>query len=154
MKTLSEGDLAPDFDLPDQRGQQTSLRTLLQDGPVVLFFYPAAETAGCTREACHFRDLAAEFAQAGGQRIGISRDSVEKQNSFDTNHGLGYPVLSDADGAVATAYGVKRGLLGAIAPVKRTTFVIDRDQAVRAVIASEMNMNAHADQALDTLRKL
>ncbi|MFT4009812.1 MAG: peroxiredoxin [Nocardioidaceae bacterium] len=154
MKTLTEGSTAPDFELPDQNGRPVSLSGLLANGPVVLFFYPVADSPGCTREACHFRDLAAEFAETGAQRIGISRDTVEKQQAFDTHHGLGYPVLSDADGAVADAYGVKRGLLGALVPVKRTTFVVDRDQVVRAVIASETNMSVHADKALSTLHSL
>ena len=64
MKTIAEGSLAPDFELPDQDGKPVALSTLLLDGPVVLFFYPAALTPGCTKEACHFRDLAAEFAAA------------------------------------------------------------------------------------------
>jgi peroxiredoxin Q/BCP len=65
---MKEGDLVPDFELPDQTGTKRLLSDLLADGPVVLFFYPAAMTAGCTREACHFRDVAADFAAAGVQR--------------------------------------------------------------------------------------
>ena len=79
---MKPGDHAPDFELPDQTGQLRRLSTLLADGPVVLFFYPAAGTPGCTKEACHFRDLASEFAQAGVQRVGISRDAVDKQQNW------------------------------------------------------------------------
>ena len=79
---MQTGDEVPDFELPDQDGAPRRLSALLADGPVVLFFYPAAMTAGCTKEACHFRDLAAEFAAAGVQRVGISRDSVAKQKEF------------------------------------------------------------------------
>jgi peroxiredoxin Q/BCP len=152
MKTLTQGAVAPDFELPDQDGTPTTLDGLLADGPVVVFFYPAAQTPGCTKEACHFRDLDAEFASVGAQRVGISRDDVATQRAFADKHRLGYRLLSDADGAVAAAYGVKRGLLGALSPVKRTTFVIDRDRSVRKVIASELDMSAHADQALEELR--
>lgn len=149
MKT---GDLVADFELPDQTGTPRRLSTLLADGPVVLFFYPAAGTPGCTREACHFRDVAAEFAAAGATRVGISVDAVAKQARFADDHGFDYPLLSDADGTVAAAFGVKRGLLGALIPVKRTTFVIDTDRTVLGVISSEFNVNTHADRALELLR--
>ncbi|MGH3451846.1 MAG: peroxiredoxin, partial [Haloechinothrix sp.] len=69
---MNTGDLVPDFTLPDDAGNPRSLSEFLADGPVVLFFYPAAMTPGCTAESCHFRDLAAEFTAAGGRRIGIS----------------------------------------------------------------------------------
>jgi thioredoxin-dependent peroxiredoxin len=147
------GDEVADFELPDQDGTPRRLSGLLADGPVVLFFYPAAMTAGCTREACHFRDLGAEYAAAGVQRVGISRDEVAKQHEFADKHGFDYPLLSDADGQVAAQFGVKRGrLMGGIVPVKRSTFVIGADRRVVAVIHSETNMQAHADQALAALR--
>ena len=141
-----------DFTLPDQTGAIRTLSEFLAEGPVVLFFYPAAMTPGCTKEACHFRDLASEFATVGAQRVGISTDAVDKQAQFAEKQKFDYPLLSDADGAVATAFGVKRGLLGKFMPVKRTTFVIDTDRTVLQVIASEVNMDTHADKALETLR--
>lgn len=143
--------MAPDFELPDQDGHARRLSALLADGPVVLFFYPGADTPLCTAEACHFRDLAADFAAAGAQRVGISMDSVQAQSAFAAKRGFDYPLLSDADGAVAAQFGVKRGLLGKIAPVKRTTFVIGRDRVVLQVIASELRANEHADRALKFL---
>jgi peroxiredoxin Q/BCP len=146
------GDLVDDFELPDQTGTPRRLTTLLADGPVVLFFYPAAMTSGCTKESCHFRDLAAEFTAAGAQRVGISRDSVDKQRQFAELNNFDYPLLSDSDGAVATALGVKRKLpLGALS-TKRMTFVIDTDRRVLEVIQSEMNMDQHADRALEVLK--
>ncbi len=151
MKTLSVGSPAPDFTLPDQQGDERTLSRLLQDGPVVLFFYPVAMSGGCTKEACHFRDLADEFTAAGGQRVGVSVDEVAKQEQFARQGGLDYPLLSDVEGDVATAYGVRRRF---ITPVKRATFVIDRDQRVAAVITSETNMTVHADRALEGLRRL
>ena len=150
MKT---GDRAADFELPDQTGKVRTLSELLADGPIVLFFYPAAMTPGCTKEACHFRDLAAEFAAVGANRVGISTDAVDKQAKFADQRRFDYPLLSDTDGAIATQFGVKRGLLGRFIPVKRTTFVIDTDRSVLAVIASEINMDSHADKALEVLRQ-
>ena len=148
---MDVGDIVEDFELTDEQGVRRSLTRLLADGPVVLFFYPAAMSAGCTVEACHFRDLATEFKEAGGQRLGISTDPVAKQKEFADFNGFDYPLVSDESGEVATAFGVKRKY---ITPVKRATFVIDRDRTVRSVITSEMNMTVHADRALEALRGL
>ncbi|MEC3958807.1 peroxiredoxin [Nocardia sp. CDC153] len=150
---MKAGQLAPNFELPDQSGTVRSLESLLADGPVVLFFYPAANTPVCTAEACHFRDLATEFKNAGATPVGISADSVDVQSGFAAKQGLGFPVLSDAGAKVAAEFGVKRGLLGAVMPVKRTTFVIDPDRTIAKVIASEIRANVHADEALKFLRE-
>src|SRR6185369_3905568 len=83
MKT---GDKVDDFELPDDTGTVRSLSEFLREGPVVLFFYPAAMTTGCTKESCHFRDLATEFKEVGAQRVGISGDTVEKQKEFSDKH--------------------------------------------------------------------
>lgn len=150
---MKASDRVAEFELPDQTGKRRSLTELLTDGPIVLFFYPAAMTPGCTKEACHFRDLAAEFAAVGASRVGISTDAVDKQAKFADKERFDYPLLSDADGTVARQFGVKRGLLGKFMPVKRTTFVIDTDRTVLAVIASEISMDSHADKALEVLRQ-
>jgi thioredoxin-dependent peroxiredoxin len=144
------GDAVEDFTLPDQTGTTRSLSELLADGPVVLFFYPAAMTTGCTRESCHFRDLASEFKAVGASPVGISVDPVEKQAMFSEKHGFGFPLLSDSDKRVAGALGVASGFR--LGPVKRSTFVIGQDRHVLAVIKSELNMNKHADEALAFLR--
>ena len=149
MRTISEGSTVEDFELPDQDGTPVRLSEVLARGPVVLFFYPAAMTSGCTREACHFRDLRAEFAAVGAQRLGISVDPVARQKEFADAHGFDYPVLSDESGDVARAFGVKRRHL---TPVKRATFVIDPDRTVRTVVTSELSMAVHADRALAALR--
>ncbi|HTZ43752.1 MAG TPA: peroxiredoxin [Jatrophihabitans sp.] len=146
---MQPGELVPDFELADQSGRPRRLSMLLADGPVVLFFYPAAMTSGCTKESCHFRDLAAEFAAAGAQRVGISADPVEKQNRFAELNRLDYPLLSDPDGEVARIFGVKRRF-GPL-PVKRRTFVIGKDRSLITEIRSEFDMNVHADQALRAL---
>jgi thioredoxin-dependent peroxiredoxin len=151
--TMKRGDKVAEFELPDQTGARRGLTSLLADGPIVLFFYPAAMTPGCTKEACHFRDLASEFAAFGASLVGISMDAVAKQAKFAERQKFDYPLLSDADGTVATQFGVKRGLLGKLMPVKRTTFVIDTDRTVLEVIASELSMDTHADKALEVLRQ-
>ncbi|MGW0212458.1 peroxiredoxin [Streptomyces sp. NPDC003233] len=147
---IEVGDKAEDFALPDETGTTRRLTELLAEGPVVLFFYPAALTPGCTAEACHFRDLAAEFAAVGARPVGISGDSVDKQQEFAGRHGLGMPLLSDADGTVRERFGVKRGF--SLAPTKRVTFVIAQDRTVLEVVRSELRMNTHADRALAALR--
>ena len=149
---MIKGDLAPDFTLPDQDGTARTLSKMLESGPVVLFFYPGALTPGCTKESCHFRDLASEFQARGAQRVGISMDEVAKQKKFETVHALDYPLLADSGGVVARSYGVKR-MIGLL-KVKRTTFVIGTDQRVLEVISSEMDMNVHADRALAALAPL
>ncbi|MFJ9907363.1 peroxiredoxin [Streptomyces sp. NPDC101152] len=149
-ETVNVGDKIDDFELPDETGTPRTLSGLLADGPVVLFFYPAALTAGCTAEACHFRDLAAEFAEVGAHPVGISGDTVERQQEFSGRHTLGMPLLSDADGTVRERFGVKRGFT--LAPTKRVTFVIAEDRTVLEVVRSELRMNTHADRALAALR--
>ena len=146
---MDVGDIVDDFELPDETGTPRTLSGLLENGPVVLFFYPAAMTPGCTKESCHFRDLAAEFAAAGGQRVGISFDTVDKQHQFSEKHGFDYPLLADTDREVAEIFGVNRSR--GFSPVKRSTFVIGTDQTVRAVIHSEFSMDKHADEALAVL---
>ncbi|MFF3907987.1 peroxiredoxin [Streptomyces sp. NPDC001848] len=139
-----------DFTLPDETGTGRRLTELLADGPVVLFFYPAALSPGCTAEACHFRDLAAEFAAVGARPVGISGDAVDRQQEFAGRHTLGFPLLSDEDGTVRERFGVRRGL--SLAPTKRATFVIDQDRTILEVVRSELRMSAHADRALAALR--
>lgn len=149
---MQAGDTAPDFSLADDTGTTRTLSELLAHGPVVLFFYPLASSGGCTQESCHFRDLAAEFAAVGAQRVGISADSVEKQHAFSTANSFDYPLLSDPKGVVAKQFDAKRAWLPVL-PVKRRTFVIDTDRRVLEVITGEMRFDEHADSALAVLRE-
>jgi peroxiredoxin Q/BCP len=149
---VQKNDVAYDFTLPDQDGNDRTLSTMAKDGPVVLFFYPAALSAGCTKESCHFRDLNAEFTSLGAQPVGISMDSADRQAQFSKKNGFHFPLLADEDGDVARHYGVKRAL--GFLKVKRATFIIDQDMVVREVIHSEVNMNSHADHALEALAAL
>jgi thioredoxin-dependent peroxiredoxin len=148
----SKGDTVDDFELLDETGTARRLSGFLAAGPVVLFFYPAAMTRGCTAESCHFRDLAAEFAEVGAQRVGISRDAVDRQRQFSELHRFDFPLLSDPDGAVAERFGVRRRLALGPLSTKRMTFVIDTDSRILDVIHSEVSMNDHADRALQALR--
>jgi peroxiredoxin Q/BCP len=143
------GDVAPDFELPDDSGGILKLSDRLAKGPVVLFFYPKAMTPGCTKESCHFRDMKGEFDAVGAQRIGISADTVDKQHQFSEKHDFDFPLVSDSNRSIARAFGVKRP-----GPLfnKRMTFVIDTDRKVLDVIGSETNMDKHADQALEVLK--
>jgi peroxiredoxin Q/BCP len=147
---MHKGDVVPDFELPDQTGTPRQLSEFLAAGPVVLFFYPAAMTYGCTKESCHFRDLAAEFGAVGAQVVGISADQVEKQKRFDEKETLGFPLLSDPDRVVAEQLGAKRGI--SFLPNKRVTYVIDTDRSILDVFHSEVSMGSHADKALALLK--
>jgi thioredoxin-dependent peroxiredoxin len=147
---MKPGDLVPDFELLDDEGTQRTLSGFLADGPVVLFFYPAALSSGCTVESCHFRDLAKEFGELGAQRVGISPDTVDKQREFSTTHSFDYPLLSDPDGTVARQFGVRRRFGPLL--TRRKTFVIDTDRHLLEEISSEFRMSVHADQALEILR--
>lgn len=146
---LQPGDTAPEFTLHDQSGRPVTLSQELDAGPVVVFFYPRAMTRGCTAESCHFRDLRAEFERVGARAIGISADSTDRQAEFDRRNSLGLALLSDPDRAVARRFGVKRP-----GPLfnRRATFVIDTDRRVLAAFSSELNMDTHADRALQALQ--
>jgi peroxiredoxin Q/BCP len=147
---LKRDDVVDDFEGVDDRGETVRLSSLLEKGPVVLFFYPAAMTYGCTIESCHFRDLAAEFAEVGAQRVGISADAVDKQAKFSAKHSFDFPLIADTDRSIAKLFGVTR--VGPL-PNRRVTFVIRTDRRIVAAISSETKMNSHADQALEALRQ-
>lgn len=146
---MEPGATVPDFTATDQEGNEVALSALVADGPVVLFFYPRAMTPGCTKESCHFRDLKAELAEVGARPVGISDDPPEKQRAFDQQNELGFTLLSDPDKEVAKLLGAKR--LGPLLN-RRLTVVIDTDRTVVEVIKSELDMEAHADRALEVLR--
>ena len=132
------GDLAPDFTLPDQRGETVSLSSL-RGKTVVLYFYPKADTPGCTTQACGVRDHRADYERAGAIVLGVSPDPVKKVKAFDDKYGLAFPLLADADHSVAEAYGVwgEKSMYGRkYMGVERTTFVIGADGVIREVFRS------------------
>lgn len=145
---MKRGDLIDEFELQDQDGHPVTLSDLVADGPAVLFYFVKAMTPGCTVESTHFRDLRSEFAAQGATIVGVSADPVDRHKQFDEQNTLGFPVLSDPDKTVAAILGVKR--FGPMPP-KRATFVIGTDKRLLESIASETNMNKHADDALSLL---
>jgi thioredoxin-dependent peroxiredoxin len=150
--TLAVGDKAPDFTLPCSSGGTVTLSDLTRKGrTVVVFFYPKDDTPGCTAEACGFRDLYEEFAGAGAEVLGISADSAVSHQRFVGKHKLPMKLLTDADGGVRQAWGV-RSTLG-IFP-GRATFVVDRDGVVRHAFASQLRVVSHVQQALVVVRRL
>jgi thioredoxin-dependent peroxiredoxin len=150
---MRNGDQVSDFELQDETGAPRRLSTLLKDGPVVLFFYPIASSGGCTQEACHFRDLAADFAAVGAQPVGISSDGETAQSIFASTHSLGYPLLSDKGHTVAKQLGAYRWFLPGGLHTRRITYVIGQDRRIIETVASESKFDVHADEALAILRK-
>jgi thioredoxin-dependent peroxiredoxin len=148
---LKTGDRAPEFSLAAGDGTTVSLSDFRGKKTVVLFFYPKDDTPGCTREACDFRDGHGSFQAAGAEVIGVSADSVESHQRFAEKHGLPMKLLSDRDGAVRAAYGVK-STLGLIPG--RVTFVIDREGVVRYVYSSQILVHNHVQKALEVVRGL
>jgi peroxiredoxin Q/BCP len=150
--TLAVGDRAPDFTLPGgPDGKNVTLRELLVKGPVVVFFYPKDDTPGCTVEACGFRDSYDAFAGAGAEVVGISSDSVASHDRFASKHKLPMTLLSDADGKVRAAYGVKATL--GLFP-GRATFVVDSAGFVRHVFVSQLRVESHVQKALEVVKRL
>ncbi|HLI15680.1 MAG TPA: peroxiredoxin [Acidimicrobiales bacterium] len=148
---MRTGEVVPAFELADQHGRLRSLDELVRKGPVVLFFYLAALTPGCTAEACHFRDLVERFGAVGAEPVGISPDPVERLRRFAEVHGIHFPLLSDPDGAVAAALGARRPIGVGPLRTRRMTFVIGTDRRVLGVIRSELRTALHADRALEVL---
>jgi thioredoxin-dependent peroxiredoxin len=129
MATLSAGDLAPDFTLPDPDGAEVTL-SALRGRKVIVYFYPAASTPGCTKQACDFRDSLASLQGAGYEVLGISPDKPAKQARFRDEEHVTFPLLCDPERTVLTAYGAygEKKLYGkTVTGVIRSTFVIDED---------------------------
>jgi thioredoxin-dependent peroxiredoxin len=127
--SLKVGDPAPEFALPDQQGVEIRLADL-RGRRVVVYFYPKADTPGCTTQACSLRDARADLDAAGAVVIGISPDKPAAQARFDSKYDLGFPLLSDTDHAVAEAYGVwgEKSMYGKkYMGIIRSAFVIDED---------------------------
>jgi peroxiredoxin Q/BCP len=129
MPRLSPGDPAPDFTLPDADGKDVSLRDL-RGRKVVVYFYPAAMTPGCTKQACDFRDSLASLAAAGYAVVGISPDKAEKLAKFRERDAVNFPLLSDPSKATLEAYGAygEKTMYGkTVTGVLRSTFVVGED---------------------------
>jgi peroxiredoxin Q/BCP len=149
---LSAGDAAPDFTLPDQDGEELTLSDL-RGQTVVLYFYPRADTPGCTAQACGIRDHRAAYDAAGVRVLGISPDPVEAISKFADKHTLGFTLLADADHSVAEAYGTwveKRNYGKTYMGVQRSTFIIDPEGTIASVI-EKASPKTHDDEVLALL---
>jgi peroxiredoxin Q/BCP len=137
---LANGQKAPDFELPDQDGQKQTLKALLKDGPLILYFYPADFTPGCTKEACSFRDLHQELLKAKLRVVGVSPQDVDSHRRFAETHGLNFPLLADPDKKVVKAYDLD-GPLGF--GVRRGTYLIGKDGTIRDSVLADLRIGAH-----------
>jgi peroxiredoxin Q/BCP len=152
---IEEGAQAPDFTLPDQDGEEVTLSEL-RGRPVVLYFYPKADTPGCTTQACGVRDHLPAYEKTGAVVVGVSPDPVKAVKKFHEGQGLNFTLLADADHAVCEAYGVwaeksmyGRTYWGAL----RSTFILDEEGAVRHVIP-KVSPKTHDDEVLKVLSEL
>jgi peroxiredoxin Q/BCP len=152
---VSPGDQAPDFELPDQDGEPVRLSEL-RGQPVVLYFYPKADTPGCTTQACGVRDHLPDYDEAGAVVLGASPDPVRAVKRFHNKQGLNFRLLADEDHAVADKYGVwmEKSMYGKTYwGVQRATFVIDPEGTVADVIP-KVSPKTHDEQVLKILGDL
>jgi len=151
-KSVGVGDVAPDFKLTSQTGQVIGLGDFIGKKPVVLYFYPKDFTAGCTAEACSFRDNFEVFKELGAEVIGVSSDSAESHAKFAKEYNLPFTLLADIGGKVRELYGVPKAA-GGIFP-GRVTYVIDRMGVIRYIFESLTHAEKHVDEAMRVLRLL
>jgi len=137
---LAIGGRAPEFTLPDQDGQSVSLSTLLRNGALILYFYPADFTPGCTREACSIRDLHSEIVRVGLNVAGVSPQTPDSHRAFREKYQLPFTLLSDIDKVVIRMYDV-RGPLGF--GVRRATYLIDQARYIRAAVLADFRISEH-----------
>jgi peroxiredoxin Q/BCP len=150
---LEPGQSAPDFTLSDQNGKWVTL-SKLKGSPVVLYFYPKDDTAGCTKEACGFRDAFADYAKAGAVILGVSPDGLDSHAKFAKKFELPFPLLSDAGNKVCEAYGVwkEKNMYGRkYMGVERTTYVIDKKGVVGKAF-SKVKVDGHAAAVLEAIK--
>ena len=149
MTELRVGDRAPDFSLLDERGLPVSLKDYLGKKTVVLYFYPKDFTAGCTAEACSFRDNYKSILDKGAAVVGVSLDSVESHLRFSQKYSLPFTILSDRSKEVAKAYGVL-GVGGFLA--KRITFIINKDGKITHIFP-KVDVKQHSEAVLKALEE-
>lgn len=149
------GKTAPDFTLPSTTGEPVSLRQFKNKKTVVLYFYPKNESPGGTKEACSFRDLAAELEQANTVILGVSTDSMESQLKFRDKHKLPFTLLADEEASVSKSYGVykQKNLYGKKSMgIERSTFIIDRTGRI-AQIYPKVKVEGHVQEIVEFLRE-
>lgn len=152
MKQISVGDKFPTFRLPNQEGTIIDSSNFLGRKPLVIYFYPKDETAGCTAQACAFRDSYQDFKDAGAEVIGISSDSSNDHQKFAEHHRLPFILLSDAKGEFRNTVGVPGSMLGLLPG--RVTYIINKAGIVRYVFNSQLNIKKHISESLKVLSSL
>ncbi|UZO79412.1 peroxiredoxin [Aquimarina sp. ERC-38] len=148
---IQVGDKAPSFKGVVEEDVIFDTSDLIGKKPFVLYFYPKDFTPGCTKEACQFRDSYEDFTEAGAEVIGVSSDSVKSHEKFKEKHRLPFILLSDLDGAIRKAYGVKSSLFGLLPG--RETFVIDQNGIIQMQF-NNLNASDHMKKALKIVKKL
>jgi len=148
MASVTTGDPVPEVDLTTDEG--TAPLSAHRGSWVVLYFYPADNSPGCTAQACSFRDAYEDFTEAGAVVIGVSGNSLESHDGFAKKHRLPFTLVTDDDGALRKAFGVRKSL-GIIDG--RVTYVIDPEGVVRDVFSSQIRATAHIGRALDVIGK-
>ncbi|KAK9697372.1 hypothetical protein RND81_08G033600 [Saponaria officinalis] len=148
---VTEGSQPPAFNLKDQDGKSVSL-SKFKGKPVIVYFYPADETPGCTKQACAFRDSYEKFKKAGAEVVGISGDDVSSHKSFKQKYKLPFTLLSDEGNRVRKEWGVPSDLFGALPG--RQTYVLDRNGVVRLVYNNQFQPEKHIDETLKFLQSL
>lgn len=151
MFHLKEGDPAPDFSAPNEKGQVLSLADY-KGKKLVLYFYPKDDTPGCTAEACSLRDGYGQFQSKGYEILGVSPDSVKKHGKFQDKFSLPFSLLADEDHAISEAYGVwgeKKFMGRAYMGIHRTTFVIDAEGKIERIVGKVDTLN-HTAQLLES----
>jgi peroxiredoxin Q/BCP len=141
---LQAGERAPEFTLPDETGTDRSMTELLSSGAIVLYFYPADFTPGCTRQACALRDMHGDMIKAGLRVVGISPQNPESHTKFKAKYNLPFVLLSDEHKAVIKMYGVN-GPLGF--GVRRASFLIDGGRRIRDVVLADFKIARHEEFA-------
>lgn len=139
---LKAGTKAPDFSLSDENGKLRTLSEFLAKGPLILYFYPADFTPGCTKEACSIRDLHDDITGSGLQVVGISPQSAQSHTEFKEKHNLPFPLLADENKVAVKAYDVN-GPLGI--GVRRATFLIDADGIIQDAVLADVFIGQHTD---------
>ncbi len=150
---LTAGDTPEDFTLTDDRGNEV-VWSALRGSPVAIFAYPKANTPGCTKEACAFRDLAGEFAALGVKVFGLSADSVKAQGNFRDKHDLTMPLLSDPDHVILEPWGIwaeKKNYGRTYMGIVRSTFLFDSD-GTAVEVWPKVRVNGHVDAVLEACR--
>ena len=153
MSDLNIGDAAPEFDLPTDSGGRASLAGL-KGKPFVLYFYPKDDTSGCTSEAKAFSEMKAQFAGAGAEVVGVSKDSPNSHDKFKAKHDLTLTLASDEDGAMLERYGVwvEKSMYGRkYMGIDRATFVVGADGTVKQVWR-KVKVPGHVDAVLKAVR--